>query len=369
MHMKRALAMSGVAAVTLITGASPAAADTVARGQASSYGATIEVGGEAVVPPTPTASVTAPPPGTASNTVIDIPADPLAVSGTLTAAATVHQASDIPTSLTVVQQQVAGPYNATATSLVEGLRVLLDVPEAGLALLSADAVRSEAAAVCTAGVQYTAASEIIDLRVGGEVIPLNAPVQDLIDAISGVLADTGLNQVVDVQRNVVTPTENGISVDALVVTVLAAAGDTPVGRVVIGHAEVSAAQCGTMPQCSDGEDNDGDGQIDHPNDPDCDSPEDPSEFPECSDDVDNADAEDELADEADPGCHSDGDAGNPDSYVATDDDETDDVGTQPQTQTQGPSLARTGGESALALAAVLGALGLAGLALRRRSLI
>jgi hypothetical protein len=45
--------------------------------------------------------------------------------------------------------------------------------------------------------------------------------------------------------------------------------------------------------------------------------------PECSDDVDNADPEDTLADEADPGCHTDGDATNTGSYDPNDNDETD----------------------------------------------
>lgn len=371
-HVKRALLLTAAAGLAPLVGASPAAADPVAAGKASAYGATVEVGGQAVVPPTPTADVTAPPPGDKSETVIDIPADPLAVSGTLTATAAVHQASDIPTSLTVVSQATPGPYNAKATSLVEGLRVLLGAPTEDVSLLSADVVRSEAAGVCRGNqILYTATSEIVDLRIGGEQIPLNAPVQDLIDAISGVLAESGLNQVVDVQRNVVTQLPGGgVAVDALVVTVLAAAGDTPLGRVVIGHAQVSGLQCGTMPQCSDGVDNDGDGRIDFPNDPDCDNAQDNSEFPECSDGVDNADPEDTVADSADPGCHSDGNARNAASFVPTDDDETDHAAVQQNTRTPaGPTLARTGGESTIALGALLGALGVAGLVLRRRVLV
>jgi len=45
--------------------------------------------------------------------------------------------------------------------------------------------------------------------------------------------------------------------------------------------------------------------------------------PECSDDIDNADSEDTLVDSADPGCHTDGDANNPNSYDPNDNDETD----------------------------------------------
>lgn len=49
-----------------------------------------------------------------------------------------------------------------------------------------------------------------------------------------------------------------------------------------------------------------------------------SDKPECSDDVDNADPEDTLVDEHDPGCHTDGNATNgDDTYNPHDDDETD----------------------------------------------
>jgi len=43
--------------------------------------------------------------------------------------------------------------------------------------------------------------------------------------------------------------------------------------------------------------------------------------PQCSDSIDND--EDQFIDSADPGCHSDGDPDNPDSYEPNDDDETD----------------------------------------------
>jgi LPXTG-motif cell wall-anchored protein len=43
--------------------------------------------------------------------------------------------------------------------------------------------------------------------------------------------------------------------------------------------------------------------------------------PQCSDGVDNDG--DGVADAQDPGCHTDNNAGNPDSYRASDDDETD----------------------------------------------
>lgn len=375
--MNRSIALGGVAAATMalmVVTAAPAMADSIGSGTARAYGATVEVGGETVVPPTPTAEVIAPPGNNVSETLIDIPADPLAVSGTLTATARVHGPSDIPSALTVETQAVPGPYNVQGVALIEGLDVLLDVPADDVSLVSADVVRAEAVAVCTAGaVQYSANSEIIDLRVGGEEIPLNAPVQDLVDAIGDVLEQSGLNQVVDVQRNVVTTTATGISVDALVVTLLAAAGESPLARVVIGHAEASSAACGTMPECSDGVDNDGDGFIDFPNDPECTDAQDNNEgpdaaaAPQCSDTVDNDG--DGVADAADPGCHTDGDASNTASYDPTDDDETN-----PVVGSGGGdrgALARTGGETSAAIAVALAGLGALGFtAIRRaRSLI
>jgi len=48
---------------------------------------------------------------------------------------------------------------------------------------------------------------------------------------------------------------------------------------------------------------------------------------QCNDDVDNADAEDTLADELDPGCHTDGNANNSGSYNPNDNDETNVVTT------------------------------------------
>ncbi len=100
--------------------------------------------------------------------------------------------------------------------------------------------------------------------------------------------------------------------------------------------------------CSDGLDNDSDGLIDE-NDPGCRNknsdlydPFDDSEENDtsntngggggggggggrvqCSDNKDNSDPEDTLEDEDDPGCHTDGNPNNPDSYVRSDRSEVD----------------------------------------------
>jgi hypothetical protein len=358
-----------------------AAADPVGSGHASSFGATASLTDQAIIPPTPTAEVTAPPFGDdADSTAIPIDADPLLVNGTLIAKAAVHQASDIPSEIgqAASKQAVEGPYNAAAVGQIEDLTLLPKALPEAASLVSADLVRAEAVAVCKAGaVQYSASSEIVDLKIGGQD-PLSGPLNDLIAQLEDALEP--LAPLVNVELNVVSKTADGASVDALVVTLLEAAGTPPLATVKLGHAEVSGVACGgagDVPQCNDSVDNDNDALIDTA-DPGCHTdgdatnpetfdPTDDSEGdgPACADTVDNDG--DGKVDAADPGCHSDGDADNPGSYVAGDTDETD-------AQVAGAALPRTGGESlpltgaavptALAAALAAGALGL--LALRRR---
>lgn len=328
--MKRLLAVMGVLTGLVVAQAAPALADPVSAGSASAYATTVSVGGSEVIEPMPLATATLPPGADDENDpgpVIPIGAEPIALSGTFDSKAEVHSASDLASELTVVEQEVEGPYNARGVALIEGLEVLLDAAGEGVSLVSAAVIRAEAVAVCRGGaVSYSANSEVIDLAIGGEDIPLNGPVTDLIDAIGTVLDESGLNAVVDVSRNVVTEVEGGgIAVDALVISI---AGDA-VANITIGHAEVGAGTC---------------------------------DAPECSDTVDNADPEDTVADSADPGCHTDGNAANAGSYDPNDDDETDVPGVL------GGTLPRTGGalDAGLVGATVLGGLGLALHQLRRR---
>lgn len=227
---------------TIVTSGT-ATAEPADAAAASAFGATITGGGEDIVPPTP--EVSAALGEDATETLVDVPAEPLAVSGTLIASASAHAESDIETALTVNEQTVAGPYNATGVGVVEHLEVLVNQVDAETSLLTATVLRSEAAAVCSGGTpSYTASSEIVDLQVAGEPVPLNGPAEQLIDGVNEVLTGSGLNQVVDIQRNVVTQNpEGGIAVDALVVTLLAAAGDQPLAQVRVAHAEVGPLSC------------------------------------------------------------------------------------------------------------------------------
>lgn len=364
-----AVTAAAVAAALAVIPFHQALAQT-SRPAASAFGASVQVAGTDVVPPTPAVAV-ATRPGDASDTVIDLPVAPVVVNGTLTATANAHVPANIASGLTVVQQAVAGPYHGRGFAEIEGADVLYDVAGAGIPILSASAIRAEAAVVCGATPRYTANSEIVDLQIAGTSVPLNAPVQDLIDAISGALTDSGLNAVADVQRNVVTQiTGGGIGVDALVVTVLSAVGATPLAQVRLAHAEVTAGACSALPQCSDGTDNDGDAKIDIA-DPGCHSdnnaanpatyvPSDNDErdAAQCADRVDNDG--DAVIDASDPGCHSDGNAANPASYVPSDNDERNEVA-------RGLTLPRTGSEATLPLlGAGLVTLAAAGRRLRNR---
>lgn len=320
----------------LVATAVPASADTIGSGDASAFGGQAQLTAEEVLPPTPLAEATFEGDSDPDESAVEIPADPLLISGTLNANAAVHADSDIASSLEAVTQAVEGPYNAVGVGSVEELTVLVEqLPEGG-SLVSADVLRAEAAAVCQAGaVQYTANSEVINLQIGGEDVPLNDPLTEVLDGLNQGLADSGLNAVLDIERNVVTELEDGIAVDALVIKVLAAAGDDPLATVRLGHAEVSGVTCGDAPECSDTTDNDGDG----------------------------------VADADDPGCHTDGDASNPDSYDPLDDSEADGGPTvSPDAQAPAAQLPATGGDavSTAGLAAVLaaGAIGVG--VLRRR---
>lgn len=335
----RLIAAGAILAASALGAAGPAAAQAAPVPAASAFGAEIVIAGQPVVGPVPVAAVPAPV-GDDTKTLVDVPAPPVLVSGTLTALANVHATRDITSGLTVVPQEVAGPYQARALGQIEGLAVLYGVAGTDVPLLSAAFVRAEAVAVCGAIPSFGAASEIIDLAIGGTPVPLNTPVQDLIDGISAVLAGSGMDAVVDVQRNVITPIAGGgVAVDALVVTILAAEGGTPLATIRLAHAELTAGACVPLPQCSDAADNDTDGVIDA----------------------------------ADPGCHTDGNASNASSYDPADNDETNElvrtVALVPrELPAQGLPAAElpvTGGATTGAVAAALLVLGLSALAVSR----
>lgn len=242
---------AGAVAVALLSLIGPSAdAAPIDAGSASSFAVTADALGENVTPPTPTAEITAPAVDEVNNTVVDIPGSPLIINGTLIARSALHVDSDLLSELSPsAAQPLAGPYNARSIGQIEDLRVLINEDIPGGQLVSVDLIRSEAVAVCSAGVPtYSANSEVVNLQIGDQD-PLSGPLTDILKQITEGLAP--LADLVKVDLNVVTPTPTGVSVDAVVVTLLQAAAENgspgPLAKVVLGHAEVSGVNCAITP--------------------------------------------------------------------------------------------------------------------------
>jgi len=283
----------------------PANASPLQAVTASAYG--LSVTGALTVAPTPTTSASFPP--SADNqfsSLLNIPAEPLIISGTATVRAVTATdatiAATVPASRLTVQGAGALPalFNARAYSRIEGLGVLLGaepiegvdlLPEA--ALITAGAIEAEALVSCVAGqpVIATGSRLIGPLQVAG--LDLETPVDNTVNSVTDALNIPG---VLETRRNVVTQVAGGFEVIALQLNVLN-------GTLVVNLAEarVSGSTCAPVPECSDGIDNDGDGRIDI----------------------------------ADPDCHTDGNADNPASYDPNDPSE---AGLLPRTGGTGPLL-------------------------------
>jgi len=282
----------------------PANASPLQAVTASAYG--LSVTGALTVAPTPTTSASFPP--SADNqfsSLLNIPAEPLIISGTATVRAVTATDSTIAATVPAdrLVRQGGGPlpalYNARAYSRIEGLGVLLGaepiegvdiLPDAGI---RAGAIEAEALVSCVNGapVVVTGSRLIGPLNVLG--LDLEAPVDNTVNTVTDALNIPG---VLEARRNVVNPVPGGVEVIALQLAVL---GTTLV--VNLAEARVSGSTCGPVPECSDGIDNDGDGRIDI----------------------------------ADPDCHTDGNADNPASYDPNDPSE---AGLLPRTGGTGPLL-------------------------------
>lgn len=238
-----AMAVAGAVAVLAVGGAIPASGDPIGGGTARAYAISAQLNGTEAVPPTPLAETTAPAPDETDSTLVAVPASPLVISGTFIARSAVHLDSDLASELVQSAQPVAGPYNARAIGQIEGLSALISDQAPGGEVLHADVLRGEAVAVCKAGVvSYSAESEVVNLVIAGND-GLSGPLNELVDQITQGISSSPLAGVVDVDVNVLDVTAAGATVDALVITVLGAAGDAPLGQIRLGHAEVSGVTC------------------------------------------------------------------------------------------------------------------------------
>jgi hypothetical protein len=285
-----------------------------------------------------------------------------------------------------------------------GDSTVADVKAGGNAVASVAKSSTDSKACQGQAPTQTDQSSVINL--GGQGVPIPAPgcADGTADTVTGI--PTLLPLICNGDDANAGQGSNPYGVrDALDAFVLAtgttaAAKATTAGSESTATAPAATAGSETPPQCSDGVDNDGDGLIDAA-DPGCHSdnnannpssyvPSDNDESnpltgssnppsggngnngggvkgstgnggngkPECSDGIDNDG--DNLIDEADPGCHTDGNANNPSSYNPNDNSEAN--GAVPASS-QG--LPFTGTD--VLTVALIGALLLAaGLALRTR---
>lgn len=326
-------ALSGPAFATPLIGAS-----------AKAYGLKLDLLGANLIPETPTFSVSGINQG--ADNLVEVDLSQTAFVGAAGAKAITRQATTLdaetPANFITVTQPAGAPkpalYNAQAYARTAGAVALASedpTTDAVLStvrsllggeaeLLAVDGVSSEALVSCVAGQPVFAGGTLL---TGVEL--LGASLTDSLDGTVNQVVDlTGslLNGILGarVVANEQVQTGNSLSVNGLHVTI------PGIIDVIVAHSEVSGATCAPVKQCDDGIDNDGDGKIDFPNDPECKSADDDSEAPECSNAKD--DDGDGKIDRADPGCYDNGRLTG--RYDPNDDNEAD-------------LLPRTGGDNAL----------------------
>ncbi|MFN2389105.1 MAG: choice-of-anchor P family protein [Actinomycetota bacterium] len=294
---------------------SPVAADPVTSAKGAAYGVSLTPGNlgplpsvEAAVPPGPTAE--------ASDSVVEVPAAPLATSFTANVQANASIESTIDALLqSTMEGQAAGlptKWNGRGYAITEDLVALTEQ-------LKADVIESEAVAACDNGdIVFGSAARIVNLTLGTTAIPVLNPTPNQ------VLLDQAGIRIVFWETN--WDPDTGGTTDGTKTVFANALHVTAPGGIdlVVSHSEATAGACAApkdLKECEDGVDNDGDGKIDFPNDPGCESPKDDDErdLKECEDGVDN-DGDGKIDFPADPGCDS-----------PKDDDETDAAEAPPAT--------------------------------------
>jgi RTX calcium-binding nonapeptide repeat (4 copies) len=308
-----ALTLAGTLAVIGPAAAGPA---TSARGRA--YGAKLLNVAEL---PNAQAQV---PPGTSDHDETNaVAADlsPPLTAGVLHVEGDASTASDISATMqstidAATSATLPASWNARGFAQTTGVTVGSLGP--ALPTLSANIVNAEAVSACVGGnLVHGSAAQVAGLTLTnppalpglpGTPIPIppissTQPNQVLVDALGIKLTfwETNWN-----------PATLGTTNGSSTVFTNAVHLSTPLGDVVISHAE-STAQCDDGPpppptgdtECDDGIDNDGDGTVDM-EDPDCSSPDDDSEgsggTPACDDGIDNDG--DGTVDMEDPDCSS-----------------------------------------------------------------
>lgn len=344
--------------ILAVLGSGPAFASPLRAATATAYGARVDLLGTTLIQPTPLQTA-GPAPGTGSDNLVTVPLSTLAFAGVAGAKAQTTRDATLTPELPANELEVTagGPglpstFNAQAYGRTTGATVLAaNVPALVEALtgssqiLSADVIHAEALASCVNGRAVLAGgSQAVGLNLLGMDLSqaLDGTVNQVVSLADSVLGILGASLVLNEQVR----TADSLTVNALHLTI------PNILEVIVGHAEVTGTSCEPVPQCEDGIDNDGDGRIDFPADPQCKSRDDDSEAPECSNNRD--DDGDGKIDRGDPGCYSNGRLTG--RYDPNDDTEAD-------------LLPRTGGDAMMLGVAIfaLGGLMLVGSRRLRRS--
>ncbi len=154
-------------------------------------------------------------------------ATPVAIPTTLLAASTASAITDIAPELGLPKDQ-----KIVSAAEVENLAIPL---ESGTTIIGVRAARSRIEASCKDGVpQVTPSSEVVGLTLGGQDVSLDALVQGLADALAP------LSPLIEIKPNEQI-TENGtLTVRALHIKVLNAAGPPPLLDIVIAETKIGA---------------------------------------------------------------------------------------------------------------------------------
>lgn len=316
-----------IGAVAVAVGSTTAYGGTVSTAAASAYG--VQLNGPMPIEATPLVSASLAT-NHADDSILEVPADPLATSFTAAVNADTAKQSTLTATLQAVMDPASSglptKWNARGHAITEDLGAVTDT-------ILADVIESESVAACEGNkTVYGSAARIVNLTVAGTsvVLPAPTPNQVVFDqaGIRIVFWETNWNSATGGTTDGESVFTNGIHATA------------PGGvDLIVSHSEATAAcaakaqpAAGNTNQCEDGVDNkDPEDSLADRQDPGCHTdgdagntgsydPNDNNEtdLAACVDGTDNDDSEDALADEADPGCHTDSDASNPASYAPQD---------------------------------------------------
>lgn len=275
---RQSAVVATLAAATLVAAifaGTTASADAVASARSAAYG--VNLAGPVPIEALPLAQAGVPSEtGHEEDSLVEVPADPVATSFTAHVIADATRQSKLPATLQATMDDIRSDlpttWNARAYAAVENLSAVTGQ-------VKADIIESEAVAGCHDGeVTYSGAARVANLKVGATSVPVSAsPNQTVFDQLGIRIVFFETNW--DPNTGRLAAGSDTIFVNALHIV-------APGGiDLVVSHSEATGtcfeesrpAPPVDKPQCSDLKDNDRDGKIDYPADPGCESRQDDDE--------------------------------------------------------------------------------------------